>query len=134
MSAGHIERRTRILLGLSITAGLTLLVIGIRFIAVPQSAARFFGIGEPPAPFDFHYVVALRDIWLALLLISLAVLREWRAVALWLFLGAFVCAGDGWIAAGSSGRLASVLFHLVSGAFCAVLAAACWRQARRSTN
>ena len=132
MSNAGGERRARVLLGLSGAAGLALLVIGVRFITVPQSAARFFGIGAQPTSFDLHYVIALRDLWLALLLIALAALRDWRGLALWLALGAFVCVGDSWIAATSSGRPVSVAFHLASGAFWAGLAAACWKEARRS--
>lgn len=125
------ERRERILLGLAVATGIVLFAIGIRFIAAPQAATRFFGIGDSPALYDLHYVIGLRDLWLALLVVLLALLREWRALALWLGLGALVCLADGWVAAGSSGRIASVLFHVGSGAFCAVLGTACWREASR---
>jgi hypothetical protein len=131
MNARGNERRARILLWLSIAAGLTLFVIGVRFLAVPQSAARFFGIGGQQLSFDMHYVIALRDLWLALLLVVLALSRDWRGLALWFGLGALVCVGDSWIAATSSGRTLSVAFHLASGVFCALLAAACWKEARR---
>jgi hypothetical protein len=132
MNARGNERRARILLWLSIAAGLTLFVIGVRFLAVPQSAARFFGIGGQQLSFDLHYVIALRDLWLAALLVVLALLRDWRGLALWFGLGAIVCLGDSWIATASSGRVLSVVFHLVSGVFCALLAAACWQRARRA--
>jgi hypothetical protein len=134
MNARGNERRARILLWLSIAAGLTLFVIGVRFIAVPQSAARFFGIGGQQLSFGLHYVIALRDLWLAALLVALALLRDWRGLALWFGLGAIVCLGDSWIATASSGRVLSVVFHLVSGAFCILLAAACWQQARRAAS
>ena len=73
--------------------------------------------------------MALRDIWLALALIGLALLREWRALALLLGLGAIVCFADSAIAAASSGRAISIAFHAASGAYCAGLAYAVWRQA-----
>lgn len=111
--------------------GLALFAIGVRFIVLPDDAARFFGIGKPPGPHDLHYVVALRDLWLGGLLMGLAWLREWRALALGLALGALVCFADATIAAGSSGRWVSVLFHVSSGVFCAGLAAACHKRASR---
>lgn len=114
---------------LAIGTGLALLVIGIRFLVVPERAAQFFGLGRPGGAYDLHYVVALRDLWLALLLIGMAVMEEWRALALALGLGALVCFGDALIVAGSSGRIWPLLFHTCSGVFCSVLAGLCWQRA-----
>lgn len=113
---------------LGIATGVVLLAIGIRFLVVPERAGQFFGLGRPGGPYDLHYVIALRDLWLALLLIGLAVLEEWRALALSLALGALVCFGDGLIVASSSGRAGPLMFHTASGVFCAVLAGLCWRR------
>lgn len=113
-------------MGLAIAAGLALAVIGIRFLTVPHQAARFFGIGNPPQPFDLHHVVALRDLWLAAMLLGLALLREWRALTLCLGTGALVCAGDALIVVRSSGWPSAVAFHLASGIYCAGLAWASW--------
>lgn len=113
---------------LAIGTGLALFVIGIRFLVVPERAGQFFGLGRPGGAYDLHYVVALRDLWLALLLIGLALLENWRALALALGLGALVCFGDALIVSASSGRLWPLLFHSGSGVFCAVLAALCWRR------
>lgn len=122
----------RWIVGLAIAAGVALLVIGVRFLTVPHQAARFFGVSSPPRPFDLHLVVGLRDLWLAALLIGLALLREWRALALCLALGAAVCLGDALIVAKSSGRSGPIAFHLASGVYCSVLAwAAWWRHRRR---
>ncbi|HXF54464.1 MAG TPA: DUF4267 domain-containing protein [Hyphomicrobiaceae bacterium] len=131
MSAGGNERLRRLLLGLSIAVGLALFVIGIRFIVVPQSAARLFGLAGGAASFELHYVIGVRDLWLALVVIGLALFREWRGLALWLGFGAAVCVADGAIAASSSARAGPIAFHLASGVLCAVLAVACWREARR---
>lgn len=119
----------RWVIGLAIAAGVALLAIGIRFLAVPHQAARFFGLSNPPGPFELHHIVALRDLWLALMLIGLAILREWRALGLCLGLGAMVCAGDAAIVMASSARPSAVAFHLASGLYCAVLAWAAWRRA-----
>ncbi len=120
----------RWLIGLSAAAGVVLLVIGIRFLTVPHQAARFFGLSAPPGPFDLHRVIALRDIWLALLLIALAAMREWRALGVCLLLGALVCLGDAVIVWWSSGRPAAIAFHLASGMYCGALGVAAWRAAR----
>ena len=66
---------------------MALLVIGVRFLTVPHQAARFFGLANPPGAIRPASCVALRDLWLAVLLIGLAALREWRALALCLGLG-----------------------------------------------
>lgn len=121
----------RWLIGLSAAAGVALLAIGIRFLLVPHQASRFFGISVPPGPFDLHRVIALRDIWLALLLIVLAAMREWRALGICLGLGALVCLGDAAIVVWSSGRLSAIAFHLASGGYCGALGWAVWKTAQR---
>lgn len=115
---------------LAIAMGVALLVIGVRFLVVPERAGQFFGIGRPAGPHDLHYVVALRDLWIAGILIALAVMEEWRALAVAVGLGALVCFGDSVIAFYSSRQVWSVLFHVASGIFCTGLAAACWRRAK----
>lgn len=122
----------RWVVGLAVAAGLALFVIGIRFLTVPHQAARFFGLTSPPGQFDLHHVVALRDLWLALMLIGLAALREWRALALCLGLGALVCFADSAIVAASSGRIAAIAFHVASGIYCAALAYASHSRSRNS--
>jgi hypothetical protein len=123
----HIRRRW--LRGLAIATGLVLGVIGLRFGLVPRSAARFFGLDTPAAPAHVHYVVAVRDLWLALLVVALAALREWRALALWLGLAAMACLADAVIVSQATGWLRAILFHLTCGLICLALAIACWREA-----
>lgn len=125
---GKLSAADRWIMALAVAAGLSLLVIGIRFITVPHQAARFFGLTNPPGAYDLHTVVALRDLWLAGMLIGLAVWREWRALALCLGLGSLVCFGDSLIVAASSGRGSAIAFHVASGVFCGALAFAAWRR------
>jgi hypothetical protein len=121
--------RQRWLQGLAIAAGLALVLIGLRFGLVPRSAARFFGIDTPPAaPAHLHYVIALRDIWLGLIIVALALWRDWRGLALWLGLGAVVCFADVLIIANATARMGSILFHIASGIYFAALGFACWRE------
>lgn len=122
-----LSRRERWVLGLAVAAGIALAVIGVRFLTVPHQAARFFGLSNPPGVHDLHHVVALRDLWLAALLVGLAVMRQWRGLALALGLGALVCWADAAIVAGSSGRTEAIAFHVASGVYCAALA---WAAAR----
>ena len=128
----HIRRRW--LQGLAIAAGVALAVIGVRFGLVPRSAARFFGIDARASPAHLHYVIALRDIWLGLLLIVLALLRDWRSMALWLAFGAAVCFADAVIVANATAWTGSLLFHVMSGIYCATLAIMCWGEARRAAS
>lgn len=131
MSGGKLRAADRWVIGLAIAAGLVLLLIGIRFLVVPQHAAHFFGIANPPRPFDLHHVVALRDVWLALILIGLALLRSWRELALCLALGSAICLGDAVIVAMSSGRTSAIAFHLVSSVYCGAVAWAAWKRPKR---
>lgn len=133
-SPGKPSTPDRWIVGLAVACGVALLVIGVRFLTVPHQATRFFGIANPPRPFDLHLVVGLRDLWLAALLIGLALLSEWRALALCLSLGAVVCLGDTAIVAISSGRAEAIAFHLASGIYCGVLSWAAWRRHGRSPN
>jgi hypothetical protein len=105
---------------LSVLVGLVLAGIGARFLFWPVAAARTFGIhGDALA---LHHVIALRDIWLGLMAVGLAVLKEWRALSLWMALGALVCLGDSVIAARAGGRWPPILFHLGSGVVLTALA------------
>lgn len=126
-------RRPVILRCLAGLTGLILVVIGLRFLLIPEKAARFFGImsGGSDAAHWLSYVIGLRDIWLGLLVMALAVAGDWRGMALWLGLGVFVCLGDAAIASAASGRPLSVGFHLISGVYCGALAMACWHKQRR---
>ncbi len=125
------ERRlTDVLFWLAIATGVVLSLIGIRFLLQPEPAATFFGIDRRDPGFAPHAAIALRDLWLGLLVIAFAVLRDWRAVALWLGLATLVCFGDAIIAATSSGRWISVAFHSGSGLFCGIVATLAWRLSR----
>jgi hypothetical protein len=127
-------RAERWVIGLALATALVLAIIGVRFLVVPEKAAHFFGIARSPAAgaWDLNAVIGLRDIWLALILGGLAMLRQWAGVAIWLGLGAVVCFSDSAIAAASSGAAVSIAFHSASGVFCAGLAWAAWRLAQRS--
>lgn len=121
-------RKYRHLVWLGMLAGALLLVIGIRFMIVPRTAANNFGLLKDALGYDLHRLVGLRDIWLGALAIALAWLKEWRALALWFGLGAGVCFADAWIAAHAAGKTANTGFHVGSGIFCAAMAAALWRR------
>jgi hypothetical protein len=117
-------------LSLCLIGGVLLTVIGIRYFLVPQSAARTFGVPGRPAGFELHYIVGLRNVWLGLLAVAFAVLREWRALALWFAAAVVVCFSDGLIAATSTGGIPQVAFHFGCGIASAVLAVLCWRATR----
>jgi uncharacterized membrane protein len=112
--------------------GIALTAIGLRFWLDPERARAFFGLRDPAAIPALHAVVAARDIWLGLLAVALAALKEWRALVVWLALGALVCVADAAIVYGAAGPRRSIAFHLGSGIFCAVLALLCRRRLRRT--
>lgn len=120
------RRRVRTLAWLTIFASLLFALIGVRFLMVPDSAARSFGLA-PALAHELHYVVGLRDLWLAILALAFALLREWRALMFWFALGSLVCFADSLIVQTSSANPWAVGFHVGSGIFCLALA---WVAAR----
>ena len=76
-----------------------------------------------PAGHELYYIIGLRNLWLGLLAVAFAALRQWRALALWFAMGTIVCFADAAIAASSTGKLPQVAFHIGCGIGCAVLAA-----------
>jgi hypothetical protein len=127
------QRRARwLLLNVCLLGGALLVFIGIRYFLVPQSAARTFGVPGRPSGFELHYVVGLRNVWLGMLGVAFAVLREWRALALWFAGAVAVCFADAWIAATSTGGRPQVAFHIGCGVASAVLAILCWRTVPRA--
>jgi uncharacterized protein DUF4267 len=125
------RRRERLLLMIFLLGGLLLTAIGIRYVLVPESAARTFGVPGRPAGYELHYIIALRNVWLGLLAVGFALLRQWSALALWFAIGAIVCFGDAAIAASSIGRWPHLAFHIGCGVACIGLAVAAWRFAAK---
>ncbi len=117
------QRRNLWLAGL---IGSVLTLIGIRFLVVPHGASFTFGLGAVPAndTYPLHAVIGFRDIWLGLLAVALAVLREWRALALWLAGATLVCLADAVLVVSYGGPVAAIVFHLLSGLLCIALARA----------
>ena len=126
------QRLPRVLAVLGAGAGFVLLVIGVRFLAWPQAATWAFGLGGRPTPVALDALIGLRDVWLALLAVAFAILRERRALALWLLLGAGVCVGDALVVGWHGGPWPALAFHAASGVFCAVVGWRCWRPGRRA--
>lgn len=121
------QRRERRLMVMCALVGVALVVIGIRFHLSPDRARSFFGLPAAEALAGLHSVVAIRDVWLGLLAIALAALREWRALAVWFGLGVVVCFADGALVAAAGGKVPAITFHLGSGIVCGALAIATWR-------
>lgn len=131
MASDRDARMRNVVVALAAIGGLLLVVIGVRYLLVPQSAARTFGVPARPAGYELHYIIGLRNVWLGLLAFAFVALGEWRALALWFTGAVAVCLADGLIAATSTGRAPQVAFHIGCGIASAVLAAYCWRAARR---
>jgi hypothetical protein len=123
----------RWVIAFGVIGGVLLAVIGIRFFLMPESAAHTFGVPGRPEGHELYYIIGLRNVWLGVLAVALAALRDWRALGLWFALGAIVCFADGSIAASSTGRLPQVAFHIGCGLACIVLAAGCWRLGGRAS-
>ncbi len=126
------HRRDRWVVGICLFGGVLLAVIGLRYFLSPEGAARTFGVAARPAGYEFHYIIGLRNVWLGALAVAFALLREWRALALWFGFGAVVCFADAAIAASSTGRVPQIAFHVACGIACVGLSALTWR--RHSKN
>jgi len=131
MPSANQARAHRVVLTLCLLGGLLLAVIGIRYFLVPHSAARTFGVPARPSGFELHYIIGLRNVWLGLLAIAFAALREWRALALWFTGAVAICVADGVIVATSTGGIPQLAFHFGCAVASAVLAALCWRVAHK---
>ena len=131
MAGQQTDRTARWLIWLALAGGILLTVIGVRFFFTPGSAARTFGIAARPEGNELYYVIGLRNVWLGLLVVAFAALRQWRAVALWFGLGALVCFSDGLIVTTSTGRPGQIAFHTGCGIASIAIAALAWRAAGR---
>lgn len=120
--------RHRHIVWLGAFVGGLLFLIGARFLIVPESAVFTFGLASAPEGPALSYVIGLRDLWLGALCVMFAVLRDWRALALWLFTGATVCWADAAIVAAYAGPPLAVAFHIVSGIFCLALGLGAWHR------
>ena len=118
---------------IAMAGGLLLALIGARYLLVPEQAAVTFGVPRRPAGHELYYIIGLRNLWLGLLAVALAALRQWRALALWFAMGTIVCFGDAAIAASSTGKVPQVAFHIGCGIGCTVLAVILWRMGSRES-
>lgn len=121
------------IIGIALVGGALLAIIGIRYLVVPESAAFTFGVADELTGHELHYIIGLRNVWLGLLAIVFAILREWRALTLWFGFGTVVCFADAAIAATSSGRLPQVAFHIGAGVICLALTFLIPRVTRRES-
>src|SRR5262247_4805947 len=119
------------LVAVAMAAGVLLGVIGLRYLLVPESAARTFGVPGRPAGHELHIIIGVRNLWLGALAIGLAALRQWHGLALWFATGTVVCFADALIAATATGKLPQVAFHVLCGLLCILLAALCWGRGAR---
>ncbi len=131
MSAAKSQKASLRLVAAAVLAGTLLGVIGLRYLLIPKSAARTFGVPGRPAGHELYYVIGLRNLWLAALAIGLAALRQWHGLALWFATATLVCFADALIAANSTAKVPQVAFHLVCGLGCALLATLVWRRASK---
>jgi hypothetical protein len=120
-------RFERALLIIATLGGALLTFIGVRYLLVPESAARTFGVPARPTGHELYSIIGLRNVWLGLLVVGMALLRQWRALALWFAGGAIVCFADAGIAARALGELPQVAFHVGCGLCCSALFPVLWR-------
>jgi hypothetical protein len=121
MSSPRLFGLERLALVVCVLGGALLTVIGIRYLLVPESAAYTFGVADRPMGFELHYIIGVRNVWLGLLAMALAAMRQWRGLAVWFGICVIVCFADAAIAFTSSGRPAQVAFHIGSGIVCVAL-------------
>jgi hypothetical protein len=112
--------------------GVLLAVIGVRYLLLPEQAALTFGVPRRPTGHELYYIIGLRNLWLGLLAIGLALMRQWKGLVLRFGMGALVCFADAAIAASSAGRWPHIAFHVGCGIACVALALMAARFARRS--
>ena len=128
------SRLERWILGICLVGGVLLAVIGVRYFLTPDGAARSFGVTARPLGYEFHYIIGLRNVWLGLMAVAFALLRDWRALTLWFGFGAIVCFADAAIAASSTGRWPQIAFHVGCGVACILLAAFAERRWRKQVD
>jgi len=130
-SGREASRKHRHIVWLGVLAGAALAVIGARFMVLPGPATWSFGLGKGPFGAELQTIIGLRDLWLGGLGIAFAALREWRALALWLGLGALVCVADAALVWNATGKWWAIGFHLGAAVFCGWLGIAAARASRR---
>ena len=114
---------TKIVLAVCALAGTLVGLIGMRYLLIPGSAARTFGLPGRPTGHELHDIIGLRNLWLGALAVGLAALRQWHGLAVWFSIGGFVCFADARLVANATGELPQVAFHLA----CAVLS---WQRSK----
>lgn len=112
---------------IAVLIGGVLTIIGMRFWFVPEAAMMTFGLSAGAAASELCAVIAFRDIWLGGLAIVFALLKDWRALGLWLGLGTGVCFADAALVTSVGGPGLAIAFHVASGLLCAGLALRCWQ-------
>ena len=113
---------------LGVFVGAVLMLIGVRFLVVPDGAAATFGLGGAANGPYLHYVIGLRDLWLGALAVVFSLFRDWRALFLWLVMGAMVCFSDAMLVTSFGGPKEALWFHGGAGVLSLGLAFGAWRR------
>ena len=108
-----------------------LLLIGVVFLASPQTGAAIFGVPAPPGSEPYLIAIGLRDIAFGLYVLALALLASRRAVGLVLGITVLIPLGDIALVAATRGWSAwrHLLLHAASGTY---MAAASWWTLRQA--
>ena len=108
-----------------------LLLIGVVFLASPQSGAAIFGVPAPPGSEPYLIAIGLRDIAFGLYVLALALFASRRAVGLVLGITILIPLGDIAIVAVERGwsGWGHLLLHAASGTY---MAAASWWMLRQA--
>jgi quercetin dioxygenase-like cupin family protein len=114
---------TKICYIISILTGVGLLFIGLRFLVSPVQAEFDFGIfTNTHADYSFHYIKGIRDIFSGILLLTLAISKERKALGLALLCATIVPLGDFLIVIGTGGTdWQHSIAHLIAIAICLII-------------
>lgn len=102
--------------------GFVMVLIGVRFAMVPESASFTFGVAFPANNYELHDIIAARDVWVGFMVLAFALFQEWRSLSIWFLGAAFVCMYDATIVNASTANDWAIAFHLSSGVLCLALA------------
>lgn len=102
--------------------GLGMIFLGARFFWAPEAATAAFGIHfNSGGDYSFHYIKGIRDVFSGVLICTLVLMKETRALGVTLLAGTMIPVNDMLIVLGKPYTdLAQALAHIIAALVCAV--------------
>lgn len=119
---------------LTISSGLVLVYIGLKFLLQPEAGEAGFGLHfQENGDYSFHYIKGIRDLFAGIIIVLLAAMNERKALVVVLLAGCLVPFVDmTLVLQATHGNVMTAMPHIIAIILIAITAAGTWFSGRKA--